>query len=770
MALPAGTRLGPYEILSLIGAGGMGEVYKGRDTRLDRIVAVKVSSQRFSERFAREARAVAALNHPNICTLYDVGPDYLVMEYVEGASPAVPLPLDQFLRCALQMADALAAAHAKGIVHRDLKPGNIFITPDGRVKLLDFGLAMMAAGNASPADATETAGLTDPGTAVGTIAYMSPEQARGQALDARTDLWSLGVVLYELATGARPFEGTTQASIFEGVLSKAPIPASARNPKVPLELNRVIGKLLEKDRALRYQSAADLLADLKRVERDSTSGTDGAPPAAGRSRRWYFLAAAALAVLAILAAAVYYQVRRPPIDSLAVLPFVNASGNADADYLSDGITESLIGSLSRLPGLRVRSASTVFRYKGRNTDARQAARDLDVRAVVTGRIVQRGDSLALSAELVDTRDDSELWGEHYDRKMSDLVTVQQEIAAQISEKLRLRLGQDDRKWLAKPATADPEAYRLYLKGMYFAGQFSKDGIAKGLDYLRQAISVDPNYALAYHGLAYLYAAAEDLYYPPREAMPKAKEAAMKALELDAGLAEAHTDLGAVHFWYDYDWAAAEKELNRAIELNPSSAYGHETRGNFLVAMGRMEAGIAASRKAQDLDPLSFEATAVLGLNLYFARRYNEAEDQLRKAVELNPYVFMTHAYLGLNSVQQGKPLAAIEAAQNALRAEPDVDVLTAGLAAAYVANGNRAAAQKLLDELNAKSRRGWVPSYAFVSLYTRFGDKDRALAALERSYQERSQFVAYLKVGPDLDSLRSEPRFQALLQRLNFPQ
>jgi len=770
MALPAGTRLGPYEILSPLGAGGMGEVYKGRDTRLDRIVAIKVSSQRFSERFAREARAVAALNHPNICTLYDVGPDYLVMEYVEGASPAVLLPLDQLLRYAVQTADALAAAHAKGIVHRDLKPGNIFVTPDGRVKLLDFGLALMAAGNTNAADATETAALTDPGTAAGTVAYMSPEQARGQPLDARTDLWSLGVVLYELATGALPFEGTTQASIFEGVFSKAPTPASARNPKVPLELNRVIGKLLEKDRALRYQSAADLLADLKRVERDSTSGGAATPPVAGRSRRWNFLAAAALAVLAILAAGIYFQTRRPPIDSLAVLPFVNASGNADADYLSDGITENLIGSLSQLPGLRVKSANTVFRYKGRTTDARQAAHDLDVRAVVTGRIVQRGDSLAVSAELVDTRDDSELWGEHYDRKMSDLVTVQQEIAAQISEKLRLRLNQDDKKRLAKPGTADPEAYRLYLKGMYFAGQFSRDGIAKGLDYLHQAISLDPSYALAYHGLSYLYAAADDLYYPANEAMPKAKQAAIKALELDAGLAEAHTDLGGVHFWYDYDWAAAEKEFNRAIELNPSYAYGHEMRGNFLSAMGRLEAGIAASRKAQDLDPLSFESAAMLGWSLYFARRYNEADDQLRKAAELKPQFFLTHFFLGLNGLQQRKPLAAIEALQDGLQAEPDVAWMTAALAAAYVASGNRAAAHKLLDELNAKSGRGWVPSYAFVLLYTGMGDKDRALAALQRAYQERSQFVDYLKVAPEFDSLRSEPRFQALLQRLNFPQ
>ena len=386
MPFSAGDKLGPYEILAPIGAGGMGDVYKARDTRLDRIVAVKVSKEQFSERFEREARTVAALNHPNICTLYDVGPNYLVMEYVEGEPLKAAPSVDRVMQYALQIADGVAAAHSKGIVHRDLKPGNIFVTPDGRVKILDFGLATLQAA-AAPTDATLTRGLTDPGTAVGTIGYMSPEQARGETVDARSDLWAMGVIFYELLTGVRPFEGTTQAVIFEGILSKTPVPPSARNPKIPAEWERIVSRLLEKDRATRYQSAQDLLADLRRVNRDSSSGGTSPPPApTRRGLRKYALAAGAGLIL--VAAIAYFLPRRTAsIDSLAILPFANASQSADADYLSDGITDSVIGNLSSLRGLKVKSRNAVRKYKGGDIDAGQAGRELDVGAVLTGRIV-----------------------------------------------------------------------------------------------------------------------------------------------------------------------------------------------------------------------------------------------------------------------------------------------------------------------------------------------------------------------------------------------
>jgi serine/threonine protein kinase len=442
MPLSAGDKLGPYEILAPIGAGGMGEVYKARDTRLDRIVAIKVSKEHFSERFEREARTVAALNHPNICTLYDVGPDYLVMEYVEGEPLQAAPSVERVMEYALQIADGLAAAHSKGIVHRDLKPANIFVTPDGRVKILDFGLATLQAASA-PTDSTLTRGLTDPGTAVGTIGYMSPEQARGETVDARSDLWSVGVIFYELLTGVRPFEGTTQAVIFEGILSKTPVPPSARNPKIPAEWERIVARLLEKDRATRYQSAQDLLADLKRVNRDSSSvGTS--PPQAAFHRGWrkYALAGfAGLILLGIVATAYFLLHRTAAIDSLAILPFANAGKSADADYLSDGITDSLISNLSSLRGLKVKSRNAVRKYKGGDIDAGQAGRELDVGAVLTGRIVERGDALSIRADLIDTRDNSEIWGENFERKASEILSVQQDITASISEKLGLS-GED----------------------------------------------------------------------------------------------------------------------------------------------------------------------------------------------------------------------------------------------------------------------------------------------------------------------------------------
>jgi len=570
MPFSAGDQLGPYEILAPLGAGGMGDVYKARDTRLDRIVAIKVSKEQFTERFEREARTVAALNHPNIGTLYDVGPNYLVMEYVEGDPLKSAPSVDRVMQYALQIADGVAAAHSKGIVHRDLKPGNILVTPDGRVKILDFGLATLQ--SVAPTDATLTRGITDPGTAVGTIGYMSPEQARGETVDARSDLWAMGVIFYELLTGVRPFEGTTQAVIFEGILSKTPVPPSTRNPKIPAEWERIVSRLLEKDRATRYQSAQDLLADLKRVNRDSSSGTSTQLPLRRRSWRKYALGAVAGLIVLGGALAYFLPRRTAAIDSLAILPFANASQSADADYLSDGVTDSVIGNLSSLRGLKVKSRNAVRKYRGGDVDAGQAGRELDVAAVLTGRIVQHGDALSVRADLIDTRDNSEIWGENFEGKTSDILSIQRDITARISEKLRL--SGEDKQQLAKRETANPEAYQLYLKGLYFTSRFTKDDTDRALDYFRQAIAADPNYALAYQGLADYYGVIDDVFVPSRDSEPKAKAAALKALELDDHLAESHEALAAVLFWYDYDWPGAEKEFRRAIELNPNLAGAH----------------------------------------------------------------------------------------------------------------------------------------------------------------------------------------------------
>ncbi len=768
MPFSAGDKLGPYEILAPLGAGGMGEVYKARDTRLDRIVAVKVAKEQFSERFEREARTVASLNHPNICTLHDVGPNYLVMEFVEGEPLKAVPSVDRVMKYALQIADGVAAAHSKGIVHRDLKPGNILVTPDGRVKILDFGLATLQSAVA-PTDATLTRGLTDPGTAVGTIGYMSPEQARGETVDARSDLWSMGVIFYELLTGVRPFEGTTQAVIFEGILSKTPVQLSARNPKIPAEWERIVSRLLEKDRATRYQSAQDLLADLRRVNRDSSSGGTSPPPAP-IGRGWPKYALAAGVGLILLAAVAYFLLRRTAsIESLAILPFVNASRSADADYLSDGITDSVIGNLSSLRGLKVKSRNAVRKYKGGDIDAGQAGRELDVGAVLTGRVVERGDALSIRADLIDVRDNSEIWGENFEGKTSEILSIEQNITARISEKLRLRLSGEDKQQLARRETANPEAYQLYLKGRYFTSRFTKDDSDRGLDYFRQAIAADPNYALAYQGLADYYGVIDDVFVPARDAEPKAKAAALKALQLDDLLAESHEALAAILFWYEYDWPGAEKEFRRAIELNENLAEAHTMYGWYLTSLGQSEKGIGEGRKALALDPLAPEPLQVLSQNLYVARRYPEAVEQARKALDLDPKYFLAHVQLALIYLAQGKSREAIAAAQNAREDEPLADWPTAVLGMAYAADGQRAEAEKVLSEMNQKAGRGWVPSYAFAEIYAGLRDKSQTLGALEESYEERAWFLTYLNTAPEFDFIRSDPRFQALLRRMNFP-
>jgi eukaryotic-like serine/threonine-protein kinase len=782
MPLPRGVRLGPYEILDAIGAGGMGEVYRARDERLERDVAIKVlppgllTDESARKRFRKEALALAKLNHPNIAVIHDVGEqggmDYLVMECVPGHSLAEeaksrPVSEKEAVALGVQIATALEEAHEQSIVHRDLKPGNIMVTPKRQIKVLDFGLAKILS-DVSDLSGMET--FSEPQNMAGTLPYMAPEQLSGEPADARTDIHAFGAVMFEMLTGRRVYQEEYGPQLTDVILHQRPVAPRALNPRVSPEMERIILKCLEKDRENRYQSAKELGVDLRRLSAPSaaTAMTAGSPRP--RIQIVAVLSIAVVLVIALATGLLYWRNRGgESVDSLAVLPFANMSGNPDADYLSDGLTESLIDSLSQLPNLKVMSRSAVSRYKGKDIDAQTAGRELGVRDVVSGTMIRRGDDLSVSVELVKVSDDSALWGAQYDRKLVGALAVQDDIAHQIAERLRVRPSNEQMAQMEKDQTTNPEAYQLYLKGRYYAGQFTQEGLDKGFDYFHQAIALDPNYALAYSGLSYHYSLLGDLFMDPAEAMPRAKEAALKAVELDDTLAEAHADLGWVYVLYDYDWAAAERELKRALVLNPNSAPAHEFYAWYLISVARTAEGIAEGRRAVALDPLSAETTSFLGVNFYYSHHYDEAVAELRESLDLDPGYWFGYYYLGQTYAKQGRFPEALAAEEKA-RAVMDFPVVQAELARDYALSGHPVEARGSLDELLARAKRQYVPAYAIGTVYAALGDKSAAVVQLRQGYARHSYFLDNLKLDPGVDNLRSDSRFQDLLRAMNYPQ
>ena len=798
MPFKPGTRVDQYEILAPLGSGGMGEVYRAKDLKLGREVAIKVLRAEWAsdperlKRFALEARSASALNHPNLITIYDIGQvestPYIAMEFVEGKTlrellASEPLQTRRILQWAAQAADGLAKAHSSGIVHRDLKPENLMVSNDGFIKILDFGLAKLVPQKDAVSESLATAALTEPGVLLGTVGYMSPEQAAGRAVDHRSDQFSFGAILYEMATREHAFQRETAVQTLTAILEAEPEPLANLNPTLPAPFRWIVERCLAKDPQERYGSSRDLARELRDLrdhlaEVASTPSRDFAPRARGRRRAGVITLLGALAALVVV---LFWNVeglrerilgRASParVESLAVLPLENLSGDPEEEYFSDGMTEALISDLAKISALKVISRTSVMQYKGVRKPLPEIARELKVDAVVEGSVMRSGDRVRITAQLIQATTDRHLWAESYERDLQDVLGLQSELARTIAGEIQIKLTPRDEARLAGAGTVNPQAYEAYLKGLYHWNKLTEEGTRKGFEYFHQALQSDPNYAPAHARLAYTFLlAARAGFAPPKEAYPKAKEAALKALELDETLAEAHAALGRVKFLFDWDWAGAERELKRAIELDSNNATAHQVYALYLSGMGRGDEAIAEIQRAQELDPLSL-VTSLSVANIFLsARRYERAIDVFRNTLEMDSSFAPAHVGLGYAYQFQGDYNEAVAAFQRAARLSPADPVVINGLATVYAKSGRREEAQKLLDELKEMSRRRFVAPVYVGTVYAGLGDNNEAMAWLERAYEERDDNLAGARGGLWFDGLRTDPRFRDLMRRMGLP-